>query len=306
MPLVCQNCGHSTSWDTAPVPDAADPIPAPDDFAIAATHRAALAEIQAEIMRFKTYSANYISALERKQAEVQGKLTAIVYPVLFLPPEITSRIFVECLPEQHGGAASALPGCAPVLLMRVCRRWKDIALSTPRLWSSMCIGSSSYHKITVSDVKLDPLSFLPRLGRLHASLSDADIKDIIKNAPILDELCWWRRHSSGNSGLDGVTSTVLTKLHIISYDPISSVDFIAILQNFPSLSDLTCTVKPDPTYRHTLLTFPNLTSLGLLAVSYHDVPPIHVLDLVTLPNLGSLKYESSLPREVMVPFLSPF
>ncbi|KAJ6450651.1 hypothetical protein C8R45DRAFT_771714, partial [Mycena sanguinolenta] len=54
-----------------------------------------------------------------------------VYPVLSLPTEITTRIFVECLPDD---GATPLAECAPLLLMRVCRQWKDITLSSCQLW----------------------------------------------------------------------------------------------------------------------------------------------------------------------------
>ncbi|KAJ6466405.1 hypothetical protein C8R45DRAFT_877152 [Mycena sanguinolenta] len=330
MPLVCEKCGHSRSWDA----DNANRIPAQNDSATA-SHRAALAEIQAEITRFKTYSANYISALEKKQEEVKAKLEAIVYPVLSLPPEITSRIFVECLPDR---GASALVGSAPLLLMRVCRRWKDIALSTPQLWSSLCIESCSGDKIMVrrgtfrgletwfsragecplsldmrfnrqkvSDLEqLDLSSFYPRLCRLHASLPDADIKDIMKNAPLLAELHWWPQSSGNVIDLHGFTSNTITTLRIDSFDPLSAVEFITIIQNFPALCDLTCNVKVKPDERrHTPpLTFPGLSSLCLFGRWEYAALPIYVLELLTLPHLGTLRCESFLEPDVVIPFLT--
>ncbi|KAJ6448477.1 hypothetical protein C8R45DRAFT_848892 [Mycena sanguinolenta] len=144
MPLRCQKCGHSNAWDTNSVPTASTSS-APDVFE-AESHRAALAEIQAEIARFKTYAACYISALEKQQEELDARLTSIVYPILSLPAEITSSIFVECLPDD---GVSPSPESAPLLLLRVCRQWKDIALSTSQLWGSLCIGSISSDKILV-------------------------------------------------------------------------------------------------------------------------------------------------------------
>jgi hypothetical protein len=61
------------------------------------------------------------------------------YPVLTLPPEIVSEIFVAFLP--------AYPGCPPIfglrsplLLCRICRRWRAIAIATPGLWGAIRIG----------------------------------------------------------------------------------------------------------------------------------------------------------------------
>ncbi|KAJ7166753.1 hypothetical protein C8R46DRAFT_876343, partial [Mycena filopes] len=56
---------------------------------------------------------------------------AIVYPVLALPVEITGEIFMRCLPEFPAHPSGTI---APMLLTRICRQWRNIACSTPRLW----------------------------------------------------------------------------------------------------------------------------------------------------------------------------
>ncbi|KAG2035629.1 hypothetical protein BDR03DRAFT_983478 [Suillus americanus] len=49
-----------------------------------------------------------------------------------LPTEILSEIFLYCLPEdEHVTYASRL---APMLLTRICRRWREVAVGLPRLW----------------------------------------------------------------------------------------------------------------------------------------------------------------------------
>jgi hypothetical protein len=52
-----------------------------------------------------------------------------------LPPEILSEIFVECLPIDEFIAPSV--DTAPILVAQVCRRWKSVSMSTPKLWCSM-------------------------------------------------------------------------------------------------------------------------------------------------------------------------
>ncbi|KAJ7235692.1 hypothetical protein C8J57DRAFT_1377895 [Mycena rebaudengoi] len=53
-------------------------------------------------------------------------------PILGLPFDITSEIFVHCLlddePLPH-------PDHAPIVLTRICQEWRAIALNIPRIWS---------------------------------------------------------------------------------------------------------------------------------------------------------------------------
>ncbi|KAG2141938.1 hypothetical protein DEU56DRAFT_900588 [Suillus clintonianus] len=58
-----------------------------------------------------------------------------------LPTEVLSHIFVHCLPET-----SRLPYAskrlAPVLLTRICRRWREVAVGTSNLWCRLMLQSS--------------------------------------------------------------------------------------------------------------------------------------------------------------------
>ncbi|KAJ7160927.1 hypothetical protein C8R46DRAFT_810570, partial [Mycena filopes] len=69
--------------------------------------------------------------LTEEKIAIQKSLDSIIYPILTIPFEITVEIFVHCLPEfpNHPNAA-----VAPMLLARICRQWRNIACSTPRLW----------------------------------------------------------------------------------------------------------------------------------------------------------------------------
>lgn len=58
---------------------------------------------------------------------------ALLSPVRSLAPELVAEIFLHCLPEDPRPLISQ----APLLLCRVCSRWRSIALSTPRLWCSI-------------------------------------------------------------------------------------------------------------------------------------------------------------------------
>ncbi|THH14770.1 hypothetical protein EW146_g5601 [Bondarzewia mesenterica] len=56
-----------------------------------------------------------------------------------LSPEVLSEIFLHCVVTNE----VTLPSCAPILLTRVTRLWRAVALSTPRLWSHLCLARSS-------------------------------------------------------------------------------------------------------------------------------------------------------------------
>ncbi|KAJ7843585.1 hypothetical protein B0H13DRAFT_1535541, partial [Mycena leptocephala] len=58
--------------------------------------------------------------------------------------EITSKIFLLCLPDISLASQEIFyPGyraMTPIVLSGVCRQWRDIALTTPRLWSTIIIS----------------------------------------------------------------------------------------------------------------------------------------------------------------------
>lgn len=55
-----------------------------------------------------------------------------------MPPEVLEEIFWQCLPERRYPTTSFRE--APLLLTHVCRQWRDVAISSPRLWSSIYIS----------------------------------------------------------------------------------------------------------------------------------------------------------------------
>ncbi|KAJ7641164.1 hypothetical protein FB45DRAFT_712335, partial [Roridomyces roridus] len=57
-------------------------------------------------------------------------------PVLTLPNEITSEIFVHFLPPYP--VCPPMTGLdSPTSLTHICRQWREIALATPKLWRAI-------------------------------------------------------------------------------------------------------------------------------------------------------------------------
>jgi len=61
----------------------------------------------------------------------------LLSPIRRLPVDILRLIFEQCLPESHNAIMSTSQ--APMLLTHVCHLWRDVALQSPRLWSSIHI-----------------------------------------------------------------------------------------------------------------------------------------------------------------------
>ncbi|KAJ7070039.1 hypothetical protein C8F01DRAFT_541721 [Mycena amicta] len=91
--------------------------------------RAKIEEVTLQIALQK----RFLDELEAARISLLSELTRVaVYPILTLPPELMSEIFVHCLPED----AWVDLHDAPLLLTRVCKRWAHIAAATPALWKS--------------------------------------------------------------------------------------------------------------------------------------------------------------------------
>ncbi|KAJ7743110.1 hypothetical protein B0H16DRAFT_1890024 [Mycena metata] len=90
---------------------------------------------------------------------------------LTLPPELTSEIFLHCLPDAEFICPDD-PLDAPLLLCHICRQWRHVALTTPGLWASLYIDLHWFGLLDgVGNVIGDWLS---RAGRMPLSLQIID------------------------------------------------------------------------------------------------------------------------------------
>ncbi|KAK7031599.1 ABC protein [Favolaschia claudopus] len=89
-------------------------------------------KIRAKLMKFEEERASLIDHRQRNQA--------ILSPLRRLPPELLGDIFswtFSPLAESWGRHESMAD--TPWVLSHVCRRWRDICLSTPSLWACILI-----------------------------------------------------------------------------------------------------------------------------------------------------------------------
>ncbi|KAK6978016.1 F-box domain-containing protein [Favolaschia claudopus] len=120
---------------------------------------------------------NQIDVLERSidvlrvaQKPAQDRLDSYKYPVLTLPPEIISEIFLHFLPT-YPEAPGLLDNPSPTNLTHVCRHWRAIAIATPALWRSIDLRHDEAHAEAVNT--LCPL-WLERSGNLPLSFFATD------------------------------------------------------------------------------------------------------------------------------------
>ncbi|KAJ7885711.1 hypothetical protein B0H14DRAFT_1339843 [Mycena olivaceomarginata] len=102
-----------------------------------AADRARVADIEAQILLLE-HSHSLLELKSEKQL-VQERLDSYTYPVLTLPNEIVTEIFVHFLPVYPLYPPLTGPG-SPTLLAQICREWRDIALATPALWQAISLS----------------------------------------------------------------------------------------------------------------------------------------------------------------------
>ncbi|KAJ2912771.1 hypothetical protein MD484_g7640, partial [Candolleomyces efflorescens] len=81
-----------------------------------------------------------ISALQAAQTKLKAAVErhiALCHPIRRFPNELLEEVFGYCLPTTHLPVMNALE--APMLLTHVCRLWRNVALSMPKLWTSLHI-----------------------------------------------------------------------------------------------------------------------------------------------------------------------
>ncbi|KAJ6472339.1 hypothetical protein C8R47DRAFT_1054175 [Mycena vitilis] len=131
MSLVCANCGHRSVSDSYTSYEASIGARSPSSIEL----RTELQEVNLAILQ----QTAFLDTLQKRKRDLETGLGQVVYPVLTIPPELLAGIFVECLPA-HEHRARPSRTTPPLSLAQVCRYWREIALSTCELWSSVNIS----------------------------------------------------------------------------------------------------------------------------------------------------------------------
>ncbi|KAJ7506884.1 hypothetical protein B0H11DRAFT_1903639 [Mycena galericulata] len=117
-----------------------------------------------------------ISSANTRRREVLRDLNLIFDPMARLPVEISSDISVRCL---HTGPAPPDPREVPMILLRICHSWRNLALSIPSLWTSIRVESPSRGFGNLLDIWLKSAGSLPLSISLSKCLNAESIRDLV-------------------------------------------------------------------------------------------------------------------------------
>ncbi|KDQ57307.1 hypothetical protein JAAARDRAFT_194458 [Jaapia argillacea MUCL 33604] len=97
------------------------------------------------VQAFLTQQQLDIDRLDAEVSRLQAQIVALVQDrheahvcvlagITRLPRELLSNIFVDCLDDDSRTLGVPDIRRAPILLTRVCRHWREVAIKTSRLW----------------------------------------------------------------------------------------------------------------------------------------------------------------------------
>ncbi|KAJ7892244.1 hypothetical protein B0H14DRAFT_2560307 [Mycena olivaceomarginata] len=120
---------------------------------VLAADRTRVAELEAQILVLE----HSLSALRTEKLLAQERINSYKYPVLKLPNEIVSEIFIQFLPIYP--LCPSLEGLfSPSTLTHICQRWREISIGNPMLWRAISFSSFSDNHtrhLQISQIWLD-------------------------------------------------------------------------------------------------------------------------------------------------------
>ncbi|KAJ7605130.1 hypothetical protein DFH06DRAFT_261277 [Mycena polygramma] len=232
-----------------------------------------LAELRLAVMHQQTQ----LDILYLDRGDLETQLAVISYPVLALPAEITSRIFVACLPA-HGRVRPSREA-PPLLLTQVCRQWREIAISSCRLWASVDLWFSQRYGDPVPAAPLMLLEqwFIWAKGApLSVTIRSPPQEAFSPLIPLLSSVA--RQISTLELDLDwesfkllaetGMKFPSLQRLGIPRDDHRDDYHCLSFFRNSPSLSALTI-LNDTPDLTSDL--YPSLTTIEVHGVLFETV-----------------------------------
>ncbi|KAJ7473934.1 hypothetical protein FB451DRAFT_1247427, partial [Mycena latifolia] len=255
--------------------------------------RARLTQIDAEMDQLRAK----LDELAPLRKGVADALEAIIYPILTIPPEIATEIFMAYVATyaETGNAAGQMAAPrgqiggprGPFLIAHVCRAWRAIALNSPSLWSTLQIGGHGARSDSLLQYSLQcagnrPLNLdLTALRDLHLA---ATVTPYLVQSQVLSLTLPSIVRTDGGQGC----WPILKSLTVMGTH--ASAPTLTRFSGAPQLSELVLHDLPHP-LPWLSLPWEQLTRLELAGQASTQVPPEitnHLEILRCTPNLESL------------------
>ncbi|KAF7294188.1 hypothetical protein HMN09_01147200 [Mycena chlorophos] len=276
--------------------------------------RAHLDEVRSHIRK----DVQNLAELEAYQAAVHDELIRVAsFPILSLPAEITSAIFVHCLPNQDE-PTDADSDVVQLVLLHVCKTWARIALDTPQLWSflrinvdlippgwvmDLIVGAWFRRRLIELDLSGTLQKFMqplvknaPKVSALTLRSRAVDVQDLVAaqlDFQQLHELSISRQHFEDGATVDlNALIARAPKLGVLHIDGIPPSAFAAAQHQ---LTDLRCYCYTPLQVLEVVRQFPNLLRLDarVAIVDQSDDDDDADYEVVTHPNLTHLRLDDA-------------
>ncbi|KAK7052181.1 F-box domain-containing protein [Favolaschia claudopus] len=145
------------------------------DRVLVAETDAQIREIESQMSKLEeqlTALKDSIYVLRATKELAKQRLDSYKYPVLTLPNEIVSEIFLHFLPT-YPKTSPLLGRLSPTTLTHICHRWREIALTTPALWRAIDLESEGETAAFLAQLWLERSGCLP----LSIRAADFDFED---------------------------------------------------------------------------------------------------------------------------------
>lgn len=232
--------------------------------------------LEEEIERLEAYRETVSNTAEAHR----GMLS----PFRRFPQELLSEIFIHCVPDAEESQHPARD--APLLLCWVSQKWRQVALSTPTLWTSLHFHDSFYEQ---KSCRLDNLWFTQSRA---LPLDFSIICSSQNNMPVLDayvsQAHRWRRVKIARYPESQLAPAPLPQLLDVSAPAMESAAFffhpfgeaevewaLKLMRSAATLRSITWAGPIEPLFQLSLV---NLTSFN----SESDMPTIQFLRLCQL------------------------
>jgi hypothetical protein len=170
-------------------------------------------------------------------------LSTLLSPVRFLPPELLGEIFRYCLPQDYdeSGARKAV-----MLPSHVCKRWRDVALSTPALWTNIVLHVTD--KTLESQTAL-VTDWVSRSGNLPLSFTLQGQENVLPIMAVLFQHCARWQHINLSVSLETLqcleaANGRLQRLETLGINGCDSLSWVEqILESAPRLRKVSVSRK---------------------------------------------------------------